>query len=128
MYKKSMLIWLMIIPLAFINGAFRELFLESRIGFYANPVSCVILCILAFLVSLIFIPRLGNGTKKIYMKMGLLWIILTVIFETILGFLMGNTFKEIINAYNCTTGNFWLFVVIFIGIIPILVVKSKKII
>jgi len=123
-----MLIWLLIIPLAFINGAFREIFLESRIGVYANPVSCVILCILAFLVSFIFIPRLGNGTNKIYMKMGLLWIILTVIFETVLGFLMGNTFNEIINAYNIATGNFWLLVVIFVGFIPILVAKSKKIV
>ena len=128
MYKKSIFIWLLIIPLAFINGAFREVFLENKIGIYANPISCVILCILAYLVSFIFVPRLGIGTCKVYLKMGLLWVILTVVFETILGFLMGNTFKEIINAYNITTGNFWLFVVIFIGFVPILVGKTKRII
>jgi hypothetical protein len=123
-----MLIWLFIIPLAFINGAFRQIFLEPRIGSFANPVSCIILCILAFFVSFIFIPRLGKGTIKIYLKMGLLWITLTIIFETMLGIVMGNTCNEIINAYNITTGNFWLFVVIFIGFVPILVGRCKRII
>jgi len=118
----------LIIPLAFINGAFREIFLENRIEIYANPVSCVILCVLAYLVSYFLLPRLGIGAIKTYLRIGLLWLMLTLVFETVLGFLMGNSFKEIINAYNITTGNFWLFVVIFIGFVPILVAKTKKII
>jgi hypothetical protein len=127
--KKSMLIWLSIIPLAFLNGALREFFIEPLTGIkYANLISSIILCILIFIVTLVFIPRLGRGTSKTYFSIGVLWLVSTVLFETILGLLMGMTFAEIIIAYNIATGNFWLIVVIFIGVVPFLVAKIKRII
>ena len=129
MIKKSILIWSLMIPLAILNGALREGLIEPIIGEkYANPISCLILCILIFIVSFIFIPKLGNGMKVVYIKIGILWVLLTIIFETILGLFMGNTIKEIIMAYNILTGNFWLIVVIFIGFIPLLIAKIKKIV
>ena len=81
-----------------------------------------------FIVSLIFIPRLGNGNIRTYLTIDIIWVLLTIIFETILGLFMGNPFKEIINAYNITTGNLWLIVVVFMGIVPLLVAKIKHII
>jgi len=129
MIKKSILIWSLMIPLAILNGALREGLIEPIIGEkYANPISCLILCILIFIVSFIFIPKLGNGIKVVYIKIGILWVLLTIIFETILGLFMRNTIKEIIMAYNILTGNFWLIVVIFIGFIPLLIAKIKKIV
>ena len=126
MVKKSMLIWLLFIPLAILNGALREGFIKPWVGeIYANLISVVILCVLIYIVSFIFIPRLGKGTSKAYLIMGLLWLFSTVIFETVLGLLMGITFIEIINAYNVTTGNFWIIVVIFTGIVPYLIAKVK---
>jgi len=129
MYLKSCLIWLSITPLAILNGAFRQIVLEPSLGLkIANPVSCFILCGLIFMVSLIFIPKLGKGNVKIYVKIGFLWILLTIIFETILGIFIGNTFIEIVNAYNITTGNLWSFVVLFTGFAPWLAAKIKRII
>jgi hypothetical protein len=125
MVLKSLLIWLSITPLAIINGGFRQLVLEPWIGEnIARPISGIILCICIFMVSLIFIPRLGKGGKTRYLIIGLLWVFATIIFETVLGFIMGNTFIEIINAYNITTGNLWL--IIFIGFTPLIVAKIKK--
>ena len=127
MILKSMLIWLSIIPLAIANGALREGLLTPLIGDkFAYPISGIILCILIFIVSFIFIPKLGKGTKKTYLTIGLLWFFSTVIFETVLGLFEGIAFIEIINAYNITTGNLWLIVVIFTGIAPFLVAKIKK--
>ncbi|MCL2290761.1 MAG: hypothetical protein FWC34_08695 [Bacteroidetes bacterium] len=128
MIKKSILIWLSIIPLAILNGAFREKFLIPWVGeTYAKPISGIILCLLIFIVSFIFIPQLGKGRQKTYLKMGILWIALTIVFETILGLAMGNTFVELLRSYDVTTGNLWLLVVLFIGITPWLVVKVRKI-
>ena len=124
MIKKSILIWLIFVPLAILNGGLRENIIEPMIGsIYANLVSCIILCILIFIVSFFLIPRLGKGERKIYLKIGLLWVFLTVLFETVLGLLMGLTINDIINSYNITTGNFWLIVVIFIGIAPLFIAK-----
>ena len=126
MLLKSILIWISIIPLAILNGGLRQKILDPLFGEkFANPISGLILCILIFFVSLIFIPRLGKGNTRIYLIMGIIWVSLTIIFETILGLFMGNTFKEIINAYNVTTGNLWLIVVVFMGIVPFLVAKIK---
>jgi hypothetical protein len=129
MLIKSILIWLSIIPLAILNGGLRQYILEPFVGIkIANPISCLILCCLSFIVSLFFIPRLGNGSVWIYTKMGLLWVLLTIVFETIINIFEKMTLKEIINTYNITAGNYWLMVVIFIGFVPWLVAKVKKII
>ena len=101
MLLKSILIWLAIIPMAILNGGLRQRILEPLFGLkIANPISGLILCILIFIISFIFIPRLGIGDIRTYLIMGVLWIFLTIVFETIFGLFMGNTFKEIINAYN----------------------------
>ena len=128
MIVKSILIWLTIIPLAILNGGLRIHILEPMLGEkIANPISCFILCCLIFLVTYIFLHRLGRGTVMQYIMMGLLWILFTIVFETALSLFMGLKFKEIINSYNIAAGNFWLLVVIFIGIVPLLVSKIQKI-
>jgi len=129
MVKKSILIWLSIIPLAILNGGFREIYLISWIGkSYAQPVSGIILCLLIFTVSLIFIPRIGKGKPKTYWKIGCLWVALTLVFETILGLTMGHTLAELLKAYDITTGNLWLLAVILTGIMPWSAAKIRRII
>ena len=129
MVKKSILIWLSIIPLAILNGGFREVFLTPRLEeSYAQLISGTILLMLLFFVSFIFIPRIGKGNPKTYWKIGILWVALTIVFETILGIAMGDTLTELLKAYDITTGNLWLLVVLFTGIAPWLVAKIKQII
>ena len=127
MIKKSILIWLSIIPLAILNGGFREAFLISWIGeSFAEPLSGMILCLLIFIVSFVFIPRIGKGEPITYWKVGILWIALTIPFETILGLTMGDSFSELLKAYDVTTGNLWSVVVVFMGVTPWLVAKIKR--
>ena len=129
MIKKSIFIWLSIIPLAILNGGFREALLIPWIGEgFAEPFSGIILCLLIFLVSLVFIPRIGRGEPTTYWKIGILWIALTITFETVFGLAIGNSLSELLKAYDITTGNLWLIVVIFTGITPWLVAKIKRII
>jgi len=129
MVLKSLLIWLSIIPLAILNGGLRQYVITPLAGNkIANPVSGLILCILVFIVSFIFIPRLGNGTKMTYIKIGILWVFATILFETVFGLLSGKSFNEIFNAYNVTTGNLWAVVVIFMGFVPIIIAKVKHIV
>jgi len=134
MLKKSILIWLSIIPLAILNGGFREMVLISWLGEnFANFISAIILCLMIFIVSLIFIPRIGKGNSKkswakTYWEIGILWIFLTIVFETMLVLAMGGNFRDMMAMYDITTGNFWLMVVLFIGIAPWLAAKIKRII
>ena len=128
MVKKSILIWLSIIPLAILNGGFRETVLIPRLGEnYAQPISGIILFLWIFFVSLIFISRIGKGSPKTYWKIGVLWVVLTIVFETFLGLSMGDRLTELLKAYDITTGNLWPLVVLFTGITPWLIAKIKKI-
>ena len=129
MLKKSILIWLSIIPLAVLNGALREAVLNTWLGeSIARPLSGIVLCAMIFVVSLVFIPRIGRGEPKIYWKIGALWIGLTVVFEAVLVFAMGGNFRQILEMYNISTGELWLLVVLFMGIAPWLIAKIKRII
>lgn len=129
MIRKSILVWLSIIPLGILNGGLREVFLIPRIGErVAEPVSGIILCVLILTVSLIFIPRTGRGTQNTYWKIGVVWIVLTVVFETALGLAMGHSPGEIWRAYDPTTGNLWSAVVVFTGIAPWSAAKIRRII
>ena len=129
MILKSILIWALIIPLAILNGGLRDELIAPLIGIeYARPLSGLTLCLLAFAVSLLFIPKLGKGSRKDYLFIGLVWILLTVIFETVMILALGNSCGEVIKAYDITTGDLWLMVVLFTGIVPYLSAKTKHII
>lgn len=126
MIKKSILIWLTIIPLAILNGALRETLILPLLGEkYALPISGIILCILIFIVSIILIPKLGKGSTKTFVIIGLIWFTLTILFETTIGLSMGHSFKEIIKNYDFTTGNLWTLIVLFTAITPWLTAKIK---
>lgn len=128
-YFKSMLIWLVITPLAILNGALREIIFIPALGEQlAYPVSGLLLCLFIFIVSYILIPKLGKGTGGTYIKIGIIWILATIIFETVYGLLAGWTLDELLNAYNITTGNLWLLIVIFIGFTPWFIAKIRRLI
>lgn len=130
MIKKSVLIWLAIIPLAIMNGAFREEVLTPLLGKDRSmPLSGILLCLLILLVAYIFIPRLGKGSVKQYILMGMTWLVMTVGFEFALGyFFMDKSIEDLISAYNISTGNLWLVVVLFTAIVPWLSARLRKIV
>jgi uncharacterized membrane protein YhaH (DUF805 family) len=129
MIKKSLLIWLAIIPLAILNGGLREMLLNPLMGEkYGQMLSCALLCLIIFALCWFCIPRIGRGTAKTYWIIGLWWVILTVLFETGFGLLIGHTFAELVKAYDVATGNLWLLVVLFTGIVPWLTAKTRKLI
>ena len=126
--RRSLFVWLLIVPLAILNGGLRNHVIEPMIGRYAQPISGIILCILIFCVCLIFIPRLGNGSQITYVILGILWVVITIAFEFLMGFIEGFTLDELLSAYDITTGNLWLIVLFFTGFSPWLSAKMKKII
>ncbi|MBK5723055.1 hypothetical protein JGH11_19490 [Dysgonomonas sp. Marseille-P4677] len=126
---KSLLVWVLIIPLAILNGGFREKILMPWFGEqFALPISGILLCILIFLVTVLLLHKLVKGGNKTYWAIGSVWIFLTIGIEFIIGSIMNNPIEEMLAAYDITTGNLWLLVVIFTGFAPWLSAKIRKII
>ncbi|MBK5721999.1 hypothetical protein JGH11_14060 [Dysgonomonas sp. Marseille-P4677] len=126
---KSLLVWVLIIPLAILNGGFREKILIPSLGKQtALPISGILLCILILLVTVLLLHKLVKGDSKTYWAIGIVWIFFTIGIEFIIGSIMNNSMEEMLSAYDITTGNLWLLVVIFTGLAPWLSAKIRKII
>ena len=109
---KSLIIWICFIPAAILNGGLREYVLAPAIGQkWALPASGIILNGLIFLITWLMYPRLiKNSTRKGKWLTGIVWMLLTVIFEFATGITGGNSISELLAAYNPLTGNLWLLV------------------
>jgi hypothetical protein len=124
---KSLLIWLAIIPCAILNGGLREKVLVPLMGMKrALPLSGILLCVLIFLVTWFLLPLLEPQTGKTYILIGLCWLVATVLFEYLMGLSNGTSREVMLQAYNITTGNLWLVVVLFTAIVPYLVGCLRK--
>ena len=64
-YVFAFLIWVMIIPIAILNGGFREYVLVN-LGVLARPLSGIILSVCIFIVAYLLVPKIKNCVKRDY--------------------------------------------------------------
>jgi hypothetical protein len=58
--------------------------------------------------------------------MGILWVLLTVVLETVIGLVMGESLSAIVRNYSFAGGNLWTAIVVFIGFLPSIVAWMRK--
>ena len=124
-YVQAIGIWFLIIPLAIINGGLRENVLV-KLGNIALPLSGIILSVCVFLVAYLLIPRIKNCEPKDYIIFGVIWFILTNLFDLLMYISEGGGFKQLLNSYNFLEGNLWILVIIATLVSPILILKIKS--
>ena len=123
-YIQAIGIWCLIIPLAILNGGLREKILV-KLGDIALPLSGIILSICIFAVAFLFIPKIKNAYKKDYILFGIIWFILTNLFDLSMYLVDGGGFKDLLDSYNFLNGNLWIIVVATTLISPIIASKLK---
>lgn len=119
---KSFIVWICFIPVAILNGGLREYVLARFVGEEtALPVSGILLSMFIFLVTWLVLPRLAKDCgMKDCLTMGICWALLTVAFESAAGIAGGSTVTEILAAYNPSTGNLWVLVLVTTMLSPVL--------
>lgn len=124
-YIQAVAIWCSILPLAILNGRLRENVL-SRLGTMALPLSGLILCACIFMMAFIFIPRIKKCTSLNYIVFGLIWFLLTNLFD--LGMLVGQgeDARMLWKAYDWRTGNLWVLVVLTAAVSPYLAARLRR--
>lgn len=118
-------IWILIIPLAILNGGLRENVL-NKLGDVALPLSGIILSMCIFFVAYLLIPKIKNCKLKDYIIFGIIWFVLTNLFDLFMYMSEGRNFDALLNSYNFTKGNLWILVVITALLSPIMVSKINK--
>jgi len=129
MLFKATGIWLVIVAAAILNGVFREKVLVPAIGTsMALPLSGVLLAALVFLVALLLVSFIGSSESKVYILVGIFWVILTLFFEFLLGhFVAGKSWQEIMQVFNMKKGDLFIIVLIMTAVSPWVSAKLRGI-
>lgn len=124
-YIMAILIWIMIIPIAILNGGFRE-YILVKLGIMSRPLSGIILSVCIFAVAYFLVPKIKNCVKNDYIIFGVIWFILTNLFDLVAYIKEGGGFADLLQSYNISTGNTWLIVVLTALFAPVTVMKIRN--
>jgi hypothetical protein len=120
MIWRALAVWLAILLLANINGAVRELWIIPDIGEVAGrAVSTVILCALVLLLPWLTIGWIRPIASADAMKIGALWLVLTLAFEFLVGhYLFRKSWAVLLEDYNVAQGRIWVVVLVVVLLAP----------
>lgn len=124
-YIMAILIWIMIIPIAILNGGFRE-YILVKLGILARPLSGIILSVCIFVVAYFLVPKIKNCVKRDCIIFGVIWFVLTNLFDLVTYIRDGGGFADLLQSYNILTGNTWLLVVLSALFSPVIVMKIRN--
>ena len=113
MWCRTLLVWVLLVGLAILNGLAREGFLAPRLGVAAgHVVSSIVIGGLIVLTAWLTIRWIASGTARRAWGVGILWAVLTVAFEFLAGhYAFGHPWPELLADYDLLQGRVWLLVV-----------------
>jgi hypothetical protein len=122
------LAWFPMLLLAVLNGIFREAVLKKWLSdLPAHQVSTfTLIALFAFYIYLVtrrFPP--ASPTQAIFI--GILWVILTLVFEFGFGRFRGNSWEELLEDYNLFKGHLWVLIPLWVLIAPYLFYHLAKV-
>lgn len=130
LFLRSTIMWLGLFALAFVNGAFREVAIKKFVKmkeFQARQLSCLSGTVLwtAFVWTIWSFLHVQSTTEAALIGLG--WLFMTLLTETFLinRFISRLSWKQIAQTYNVVNGEFWGFVLLWIGMLPMIVFQIK---
>lgn len=123
MILKAILVWLVIMVGAIVNGALREGLITPRTGpQWSHVISTVLLSALIAVVTWLFSGWIDFRSSGEALRVGLIWLVLTLAFEFLAGhFLFGTPWKAILADYNLARGRIWPLVLLSVLLAPVAV-------
>ena len=116
---KSVLVWVAILVLAILNGALRDMVLVHALGpTSARLISGVVLCSIIVAAAALAAPWLGRPPLRSFWWIGALWFVLTLGFETAVGYAEHQSWQRLLDAYTFQGGNLWPLVLVTTLIAP----------
>ena len=112
--------WIPLPIVAIFNGILRD-FTYSQIAGeqLARQISSVLLSLLVMLYVALLSSHVQLNSLRQSVLAGLIWLLLTVTFELILGLVVGTSFRDQLASYNIFEGNFWPIVLLSVFVSPI---------
>ena len=114
--------------LAMLNGALRDMILVHALGpTSARFVSGIVLCSVIVAAAALAAPWLGKHHHRSFWWIGALWLVLTLGFETAVGYAEHQSWQRLLDAYTRQGGNLWPLVLVTTLIAPWIGARIRKV-
>jgi hypothetical protein len=127
-YLNSLLPWFAMVVLAILNGIIRQSFL---LLYTTEPVAHIIstfmFLIVQSLVIYLYVRIKHIKEMSALIKIGVFWVVLTILFEFVFGhYVMNHPWEKLLADYNIFAGRLWLLVLLNNIIAPLISGKLIK--
>jgi hypothetical protein len=124
---RAVCLWCVIVVAAIANGLFREGVLSPLLGpGLALPLSGLLLSMLILLVSFATVTFLKTRKAVALLRVGLLWVALTLAFEFTFGhFVAGKSLPELLQVFDPSSGDLFLVALCVTAIAPLAAAKAR---
>ena len=121
-------VWAALAVIAVANGAFRETVLIPRVGEYPGHVaSTAVLVAAILLVARTYFARTSIAYSRAELVLvGVLWTLLTVGFEFLVGYAEGTPVSVTVDQYDVFAGQVWVAVPIALLVSPLLFGRPRS--
>lgn len=115
-------VWALMAVVAVVNGGFREIVLIPRIGSYPGHVLSTALLVFGILIISFgyFQWTTIEYTQAELLLMGILWTVLTVGFEFLVGYVENTPVSVTLEQYNVLAGQVWIAIPLTLLLTPLL--------
>ena len=123
---KALFVWLLFIPIAFINGFIREILIKPMAGeLFAHQISCLLASLAFFILAYLMLNQIIEAVEdKVLWIVAGVWLFLTILFEFGLGRLNDTSWERLLIDYAIFKGRLWIFVLLTIMLTPVLIKRS----
>ena len=127
---KSMAVWIMLMAAESIHGTVRVLFLVPRIGeLSAKQISFFTGLALILFITYLLIPWIGAKTTRTLVIIGVIWAVLTFIFEIGLGRVVFNySWDKVLTDYDLLQGGLMSIGLFILAAAPWIMAKLRRIV
>jgi hypothetical protein len=106
--RRAVLAWIGLAAVMFANGTVRALVLQPRLGEHlARQVATGSGVILVFAAAFVLVRGLDGPSGAVLLKIGALWLLLTLSFELGMGLVAGVSWDEMLADYDVLGGRLW---------------------
>ena len=126
---RAFAVWLVIMCIEVVHGTLRTLFLAPLVGdFRARQISVLTASLLILSVAFLFVRWIRADTTSSLLIVGLVWLLLTLLFEMCLGrFILGLSWERLLSDYDIRHGGLMPFGVVALMLAPLMAAKLRDV-
>jgi hypothetical protein len=125
-YARAFIVWLFLLVAMFVHGAIRAAVLEPRIGNWrARQLSVFSGSLVIFAITFAFSRWMGTGQTQALLRIGVLWVLLTVALEIGLGLGLGKRLDEVLADFDVLKGGLFPILLAVEFLSPLLAAKLR---